>query len=131
MFENNVSDAEFKLVRRKISLSEDKNFHSFNLEKPYKNVQERQECSFCSEMFSDSYLLKKHMEIHLRLRSFMCNVCKKGFSTKGNLKNHYRIHTGEKPYKCNACGRTSNHLSNLKKHIITQHGPDALNSLLQ
>ena len=49
-------------------------------------------CKECGKRFSRSYSLKKHMEIHRKVKPFKCTTCGKGFVYKYGL-NRPKLHT--------------------------------------
>ena len=89
-------------------------------------------CKFCSQMFINVEILKKHEnahtegseEGHASLTLFPCEVCKKRFSVKGRLNLHMRTHTGEKPFSCGHCEKHFNQAANMKRHIGEMHSKE-------
>ncbi|KAK3881035.1 hypothetical protein Pcinc_014492 [Petrolisthes cinctipes] len=64
----------------------------------------------------------------------LCPVCGRAFGGKNrqfNLARHMRTHTGEKPYACPFCPHRATQKVNLKGHVITRHGRDKWNELVE
>lgn len=51
-------------------------------------------CNICGNHFVRLSGLKRHMKIHLGIKSFKCDKCNKTFQEKLALKRHILIHTG-------------------------------------
>lgn len=79
-------------------------------------------CKICSKVFSYKCNLKRHVRIHIGVKSFKCDICGKVFLERGGMKHHLRTHTGEKPSKCNVCGKAFSNNGNLKSHMRTHTG---------
>ena len=52
--------------------------------------------------------LKRHMRVHLGVKSESCVHCKRSFIDKADLSKHIKIHTG-----------TKNHKGKLRHHFLT------------
>ena len=73
--------------------------------------------------------LKRHMRIHLGVKSEYCVHCKKSFIDKSDLSKHIKIHTGIKNNKCNLCDKTflTPKLLSLHQSIHTEKNPFGCN----
>ncbi len=97
-------------------------------------------CTLCTNSFSTSELLKKHLRGHARfsrtcafcgksyrfLRDLWqhrkshtktCSICEKSFRNLNVLQKHMKSHTGEKPYCCTLCPKSFSESGTLKKHL--------------
>lgn len=74
-------------------------------------------CEICGKMYSNSYYIEKHMQLHLYGGDLKrCKICHKRFATDGGLKTHLTIHTNIRPFTCNVCGKTFRLTKGLTQH---------------
>jgi KRAB domain-containing zinc finger protein len=59
----------------------------------------------CNMRFVEVSNLKRHLNTHLKQKTFICPTCSKGFGRLELLQMHERTHTGEKPFMC-YCGKS-------------------------
>ncbi|XP_046407611.1 zinc finger protein 260-like [Ischnura elegans] len=79
-------------------------------------------CNICSDRFSQSSDLSKHMKRHDARRRHSCNVCGYSCDRKNNLAVHMRTHTGERPFPCDVCGKAFTTKKALKMHCRSHTG---------
>ena len=63
-------------------------------------------CFQCNKHMSIKTSLKRHMRVHLGVKSQPCVHCKKSLIDKADLLKHIKIHTGTKNHKCKLCDNT-------------------------
>ncbi|XP_061105320.1 zinc finger protein 271-like [Conger conger] len=94
-------------------------------------------CSWCGEMFSTEYFLKRHQQSHCKKRSlgcfkqiqtkqYCCSNCGKVFTTLTNFVVHQQIHRGqgrgERPVYFSQSGKCFYRENGLKSHQQTPTG---------
>ena len=65
-------------------------------------------CFQCNKHMSSKTSLKRHMRVHLGVKSESCVHCKRSFIDKADMSKHIKIHTG-----------TKNHKGKLRQHFLT------------
>jgi len=80
------------------------------------NINARLECPLCQKNFTDSTVLKRHIQVlHEGIREIVdCKVCGKQMN-KGSLREHMFIHT-EATHQCPSCPRKF-----ASKALVTRH----------
>jgi len=85
------------------------------------NDGSRYSCSLCSQTFTQTGSLKRHIKsIHEGLR-YSCSQCDYKATTKGHLKIHVQSIHEKIRYSCHYCEYKGTNKSNLKKHTETVH----------
>ena len=79
-------------------------------------------CNFCNKMFSMTYHLKVHENMHQDIRPFECKTCGKRCRVKSKLKDHELTHTNERPYSCQICQETFRKGFQRWSHMRKIHG---------
>ena len=74
-------------------------------------------CPDCGKCFSVKSNLKKHLQLHTRVRAFPCDQCDKSFVDQRRLDIHARIHDSVKPFPCPHCQKGYVDANSLKKHL--------------
>lgn len=101
------------------------------------------ECSFCSKISTENWVLNRHHRIHTGVTPYECRYCQIGFYRIDTMSAHERchtnalficdycdkafadwlpssihgrIHTGIKAYKCRSCPQIFNQWANRRRH---------------
>jgi KRAB domain-containing zinc finger protein len=72
-------------------------------------------CSMCPKAFASSSFLKRHVQVHERLKDFKCSQCPMFFSQSCDLEKHKEDHS---PSNCPQCGKLCIFLD---QHIKNAH----------
>ena len=76
------------------------------------------QCKLCGKYLKNVKVLKRHMKLHSKPRSFPCSKCDKSFKWKSHLSSHEKIHIGVKPHVCKDCGKHFSRLTGLRFHSL-------------
>ncbi|XP_050093408.1 PR domain zinc finger protein 5-like [Anopheles aquasalis] len=79
-------------------------------------------CWICGVLLDTREKHKRHMEDHVRERTWACQLCSVRFSSEGALKGHLRTHQKDKGHYCNVCGARLYSKRNLIYHQRAVHG---------
>ncbi|XP_055328364.1 zinc finger protein 596-like isoform X2 [Paramacrobiotus metropolitanus] len=79
-------------------------------------------CKICGKAFTQSAHLRTHEKTHSNRKDYQCPYCQQNFSCKGVRDRHIRQHTGEKPYKCLLCEKRFTRGESLKFHENAHQG---------
>ncbi|NXS74244.1 ZN398 protein, partial [Pandion haliaetus] len=63
---------------------------------PKSRTKSELKCSFCKKIFSCTFSLRRHLQIHSRERPYCCTACKKCFTRRTHLLRHEKIHDRQK-----------------------------------
>uniref|UniRef100_A0A336MB37 CSON014582 protein n=1 Tax=Culicoides sonorensis TaxID=179676 RepID=A0A336MB37_CULSO len=75
-------------------------------------------CDFCGKSFTKKYILKIHLNLHLKSKEFKCKSCDKIYYTRSSLILHYRSHSIE---PCPVCQKVLKSY-NLPDHMLKHTG---------
>lgn len=79
-------------------------------------------CDKCPQKYSDPFLLKKHLQVHIKTPHF-CTVCTRKFALKSELMEHMANHKSKR-FSCKLCPSKFSMNYHLKRHISSVHsGP--------
>lgn len=95
--------------------------NSYTFENIKQDVKMHCKCPYCAKQYPSYLHLKRHIRMHIGVKSHVCDVCSKGFVQSIDLVRHRRIHTGERPYKCALCGYSAVQESHLLRHMKSKH----------
>ncbi|CAH1791520.1 unnamed protein product [Owenia fusiformis] len=73
-------------------------------------------CDTCTQTFSNSSLLLKHMKDHHGDKPYRCNHCELRFATLPFWSQHMMRHKGEKHFECDICGKKLCDVNSLGHH---------------
>jgi uncharacterized Zn-finger protein len=73
-------------------------------------------CETCGKEFSNSSVLKQHVQTHQPSKPWKCELCPRQFCQKSKLLEHVNRHQGTQPYVCGECGKGFYQKDRLKTH---------------
>ncbi|XP_053674408.1 zinc finger protein ZFP2-like [Anopheles nili] len=76
----------------------------------------RFQCAYCENSYSLLSSLRRHENVHTRIRQYICNICGKIFNKSSCLLQHERTHAVNVPYKCDFCGKSFKETIRLVEH---------------
>ncbi|KAF5278476.1 hypothetical protein FQA39_LY05965 [Lamprigera yunnana] len=59
-------------------------------------------CKVCGKIFSTNYNLKRHSNIHTKVKPYACKMCNARFGRHETLEEHHSLHTD---LRCGSCGQ--------------------------
>ena len=88
--------------------------------------KQKQTCAVCNATYSDSYLLKKHIESVHEGKTYQCSYYGEVLKTKGSLEGHIPMdHTKSFAklftVQSKLCGKTFQTISEVKNHVKVVH----------
>ena len=82
------------------------------------------QCNHCGKQFKDKYYLRKHENVHTRVKKYVCDVCGKSFNQNSGLYTHKKLHLDQTPFKCAVaeCGKAFTTKNSLISHSSEHTG---------
>ena len=78
-------------------------------------------CTICNKILASSESLKRHKNIHEKIKAFKCTRCKKTFSQINGLNRHKLFCEDIKEVRCPLCPKLSRTFSEKEKHVKAVH----------
>ncbi|XP_059176818.1 zinc finger protein 679-like [Physella acuta] len=119
----NSEDKQQNGLEEKLTLSEDKTYHSVYPHVRHEQFFQRSNLNKQAqvgekplEWFLRNSDLTKHKRIHSGDKPFESDVCHEKFSIKFNFTKHKRVHSAEMPHECDDCHIKFSDSPTLNKH---------------
>ena len=82
---------------------------------------EKFNCQLCTESFSKSWQLPRHIKKQHPQETFKCSMCEYDFKEMHRLKRHMEIEHLEFKHSCHMCGKQYLYKCGLRRHIRSIH----------